>query len=425
MDNVKFYVSWLGVFAAGWEHSCVDKRGEFYWVKWETFCQQAANLGAVGVRIFPYETKWLDATKPWEMWSPNVWDDVQKAWNLDLYNPKYFSTIAEMIRIAAKYNIRIMYSLFDNCQRHIIRDRITALAPWLNNVQGIPLYMNDIPASLKWADKVYAEFGNTIDYEVGNEIEPAKKQSSMDAAEWLGAVWMRLIDLGVPAGNIIWGARPTWKDGVIDKENDLTHLAHNKVIGRNPKYEIPQEPFFKWKLSPIVVHKLNMDAAISTSKTWLGPQSLRVFASNDGVIDGASVTDMDVLPSGERWHNNDFAEWYEIVKYMLGRVKDQTAQGYFPKLIIECLPHNTEPGAWVPEFGGAIQAYHNHYDRWPEPYGKYPHIIPDPQPEPEPEPPTPQPEPIPAGCGVNAWYKHLKTWNFKAAYGHLIGKHNA
>jgi hypothetical protein len=403
MDNVKFMASWLGVLSNERSGFGLVKGGKFDFVTWELFCQQGGNIGCTGARVMPYETAGQEGADLSEMFSPFMWDGVQQAWNLDAYNPVWFATVKEMIRIAAKYGVRIQLALFDNCQRHMVRGRSVRLSPWLNNVQGVPFYMASLEQSLKWVDKIFAEYGNAIDYEIGNEL--TKYGNIIEAAKWTAAVWEHLYALGVPAGNISFGALPAFIKGTtdIDGANDLSNQTH-KAIGR--KYPIPGKAGYAQFLSHVTRHHLDETTMLEVAKNCLGTQSLCVDCSSDGVVDGNSKTDIHV-EDGRTWRDPDYSQWFTVTEYLLNKIKVQPE--YIPKLTIEILPHNPyEPEAWVHEFRGAIDAFKAKYGYYPTNYGKFPIIIPDPV-----TPPvvvTPPLVVVPSKSGVNLRGEWNNNW---------------
>jgi hypothetical protein len=423
MDNVKFMASWLGVLSNEKSGFGLVKGGVFDLKAWEVFCQPGGNIGCTAARIMPYESAGLDGADPSEMFSPFLWDSIQQAWDLHLYNPVWFATVKEMIRIAAKRGISIQLALFDNCQRHIVRGRSIRLSPWLNNVQGIPFYMASLEQSLKWVDKIFAEYGNSIDYEIGNEL--TRYGNIVDSAKWTAGVWEHLYKIGVSAGNISIGALPTFIKGTdkIDGENDLTNQTHKLLLRKYPncpgrlptcpvdehkcdKCLLNKPPKFIPCYSHVTRHHLDETTMLEVAKNCLGTQSLCVDCSSDGVVDGNSKTDIHV-EDGRTWRDPDYSQWFTVTEYLLNKIKVQPE--YIPKLTIEILPHNPyEPEAWVHEFRGAIDAFKAKYGYYPTNYGKFPIIIPDPV-----TPPvvvTPPLVVVPSKSGVNLRGEWNNNW---------------
>lgn len=396
-DKSNLWVSWLGIFAAGWDPKmdgwqggCITNR-HLNEARCREFFTAARYYGANGCRIFPYECKWVLQSR--DMFSPVQWDPVQQAWDLRKYNPEYFEALDKIVEIAEANNIRICYSLFDNCQRHRTSGE-QRMAPWLNNVQGVTSYVESIPLSRAWVDAIVGRYGNRIDYEICNEC--VRWDSVADTSTWLAAMADHLIQSDVPPGNICWGAEPigAWVDDRydIDEEHDLTVQACRKLsnmidrrTGKRYRDTLPQAQDLLW----CTIHNIGIFPRDRTdediaAQCWGGLHTRKFIASTDGQSQGSSK--MDCEEDGS-WRRGNETETRATCAYLFAQ--DGGKQG---KVTIELLPSNTAPAAWLPGLAGAVAAYRDRYGTRPGNYG-----TPDPvYPEPEPvDPPEPIPPPVP------------------------------
>ena len=101
----------LGIACLGWACNGVHKHiegfedgpgfirgGALQKQLYNDFIAQAMFYGAEFCRIFPYETKFV--TKWQDMFSPYLWDEAKKAWNLDTHNEAYFEALDYMVATA-------------------------------------------------------------------------------------------------------------------------------------------------------------------------------------------------------------------------------------------------------------------------------------------------------------------------------------
>lgn len=397
MDNLGIVNSWLTVF-----RDCV-KDGVFNFTRWEEHCRESANAGANSCRILAY-APW--EVKPQELYCPYAFDVVQGAWNLDVWHNSYFETLRWMVTIALAYNLKVWFSLFDNCQFHH-----GTVAPWSLNVQDRDGYYADVQRSLKWVDKVFGILGNDVSYEIVNEGEP--KGDMKKAVNWYVAIYERLMALKVPEENICWGATPhakyadgKWED---DRPRNLLTQVLSALKGLPGKLQCYRSMHNVGV--PTAEHPASYAGAWATA-WWGGNHTGKAFLSDDGVGNGAAPLDEY---KGMRRPSGD--QWYRIAKVLIAN-----DGGKVGKWWIEHCPKNYAAEAWLPAIRGIVKAYAEKYG-YPENWGKYPKPV---EPPPiEPGPITPPPAPEPTTCGVKHWWEHLKTWNFKAAWEHLFGKHNA
>jgi hypothetical protein len=375
---------------------------KFNEAQFRKFIEQARFYGANGCRIFPYECKWI--TRPEDMFSPVRWDYIKKAWNLSDYNEEYFKALDRVVEIAEANNIRIMFSLFDNCQRH--RTATNRLyAPWMNNVQGVGLYIESIPLSKQWVSKIVARYGNRMDYEICNEC--VHWQGTAKTAQWLAAMADHLITLGVPPANICWGAEPIGdyvaNKFTLNKDEDLTRnaciilsvkpdpfhpgKAYNDRRNKQTGALAAQDALWCTIHNIGIYPKDGTDERIAV-QLWGDAHTRKFIASTDGQSAGSSV--MDCEPDGT-WRRGDATETHDTCKYLFSH-----DGGKVGKVTIELLPSNTNPAAWVPGLLGAVKAYKARYGAYPENWGKVPPV----EPPVEPPPVTPPVEPKPRKQGV-------------------------
>ena len=115
---------------------------------WERYVRMVKNCGGTHIRLFQF--KWHFECSPGK-------------WDLAIFNRHIFDDVKQMIAIAKKYNITIIISLFSNSDFSSGR-----IGPWTSNLQGKTFYKS-IDHSLAVVRKCFAEFGNTIEYEICNE----------------------------------------------------------------------------------------------------------------------------------------------------------------------------------------------------------------------------------------------------------------
>lgn len=389
--------SWLEVFSPT-IMGCLSKDyTTFDFDKWREWCRSSAHAGANGVRILPY-SPWNhpSGVVPIErLWSPYRLDVVQKAWNLNLWNELYFATLGRIVEIAHEYNLRIWFSLYDNCQWHYGAGGIT---PWGNNVQGINGYYGSLPYALRWVDKVHATLGKAVNYEIINEGAP-RQLSMVKAAEWIVAVFDRLIYKGIPAEQICWGPLPSsiYKDGVWhqDREHDLgqhilsiterrDRVQSNKVYRAMHGVGVADE----------VINKETFPASYCGEwaiQWWGNGHSGKGFLSDDGVSNGANA--QDKLPGGQ-YQRPTAEQWYNAALAIF-----QADGGKAGKWAIERLPQNLDQAVQLPALRAISTAYKTAYDKWPENYDKFT----APQPEPEPEPVKPPVIPANKADRIRFW----------------------
>jgi hypothetical protein len=341
------------------------------------------------------------------MFSPVMWDAVQKAWDLTRYNEAYFKALDKVVEIAEANNIRIMFSLFDNCQRHrTAQNRL--YAPWMNNVQGIGLYIESINLSKAWVSKIVGRYGNRMDYEICNEC--VHWQGVAKTSQWLAAMADHLIRLGVPADRICWGAEPIGTYAAnkfdIDEDNDLTVQAC-RLLSRMPDPYRPGKTYNdRRELGQLAaqdalwctIHNIGIfpkdrkDEDIAV-QCWGDKRTRKYIASTDGQSAGSST--MDCEPDGT-WRRGDATETYDTCKYLFAHDGNKTG-----KVTIELLPSNTNPAAWVPGLLGAVKAYKERYGVYPENWGKVPPVVPPV--EPGPITPPDKPKPPQSGVTLRGW----------------------
>ncbi|MFA5031184.1 MAG: hypothetical protein WC495_06385 [Patescibacteria group bacterium] len=360
--------SWLVVFSPTVQGCLKNDYTEFDFDKWENWCQKSANAGANGIRILPYS--------PWsqegggvpieKLWSPYILENGK--WNLNKYNDKYFEILSQMVAVAAKYNLKIWYSLFDNAQFH---HGSTEVSPWGNNVQGFDDYYDSLPYALKWTDKVFSVLGRKVFYEIINE--GVKRNLPIKAAaEWNVEIFDRLLSKGVIEEEICWGASSaaTYENGVWeeDRNNSLQTIILSTVKFRPGKIQSYRS------MHNVGVYNEVKDGEIFPASYhgewalnwWGGSHTGKGFLSDDGVANGAS--DNDIKPNG-KYRRPSPEQWYNVAKLILKNDANK-----INKWVIERLPSNMNPDVWVPTMEAISKAYFEKYGVWPENYGKFPYI---------------------------------------------------
>jgi hypothetical protein len=244
------------------------------------------------------------------------------------------------------------------------------------------------------------------------------------AVKWNVAMFDRLISKGIKPESICWGAMPKsiYKDGKFNQ--DRQHDLAQQILSITERRDREQSNKVYRAMHGVgVANEVKNGETFPASycgewalEWWGGAHSGKGFISDDGVKNGGNA--LDIPPGGiYKYQRPSAAEWYAVAKMFFQH--DGNKMG---KWVIERLPSNIDPVVWVPTMQAISRAYHDVYGVWPENYGKFPDVPPAP-----PVPPTPPTPPIPppaTTCGVAHWYNHFdKTWNFKAAFEHLLGKH--
>lgn len=387
-DRANLYVSWLGIFATGWmpdkegwEGGCM-KDMRLNEDQFKAFIHQARKYGANRCRIFPYETKWVKSAD--KMFSPYLWDSNFSKWDLDKYNEIYFEELDKIVEIAKLNNIRIMLSLFDNCQYHTApgSNRNPLMAPWQNNVQGFANYFVSFEYARRTAQKVYSRYGNTMEYEICNEFSQIKGYSPQDCGAWAAKLADFLIQSGCPERNICWGALPVGKfvgdKWEVDTDRDLTVQASrylsNMIDGRTgKKYRetLPQaQDLILCTVHNIGIYPEDSDDEEKCVQMWGDARTRWFLASDDGQSKGDSVKNCE--PDGT-WRRGDYQQTYNTAKYILSK-----CGGVDGKTSLESLPSNTAPDAWLESIRGLADAYKNRYGKYPENYGTPDPVYPPP-----------------------------------------------
>ena len=401
-DKAGLLASWLGVFASGWqpdkpgwEGGCI-KNGVLDVDQFKAFVHQARKYGANGMRIFPYETKWVPSAD--KMFSPVLWDADKKAWDLNKWNEAYFVALDQLVEICELNHIRVWYSLFDNCQNHtgVGSNRNRAMAPWLNNVQGAADYLKSVPLSKKWVQKILDRYGNRMSYEIGNELCVIQGSTPNDTATWLAQMADAVLRSGVPPESICWGAEPigSWNGEKfeIDKNKDLITVA-SRILSRMLDPDNPGKTYNEARTQDRIyctIHNIGIYPTDKKDETiavqlWGGAHTRKALLSDDGQSVGHSV--MNCEPDGT-WRRGNYKETYDTQRYL-----SANDGGKDWRWIFETLPSNTAPAAWLDNIRAMADAYKNRYGVFPVNYGTpdpvYVEPEPEPLPEPEPEPSSP------------------------------------
>lgn len=384
-DKAILYTSWLGGMANGWDPKDQNFRGGFIVDMnfdeqfFKDFVHQARYYGAKRMRLFPYETKGVD--KPENMFSPVLWDDVNKRWMLKQYNPKYFEVLDKVVEILTINEIELEYSLNDNCQFHG-DGRNHAMAMWQNNDFGVKDYYQNIDLEFEWMDYIWNRYGNKILYEIINEASQKKGYNPQYCGKWLARVADRLIQKGCPEKRISWGACPVgdYVNGefTIDKEKDLTVQASRylseMIDGRTGKKYRDTEPqsqdLIRCAVHNIGIYPDDPEDERSCVQMW-GHKEHRAFnASDDGQHKGKSKWNKEEDGS---WPRGDYKQTYDTALYIL-----KNCGMFFEKTAIECLPSNTALRAWVDNAKANGEAFKSYFGEYPENWGSPDPIYPDP-----------------------------------------------
>jgi hypothetical protein len=452
-DNLRV---WSGVDAfstvPGWGDATKQNDGTFIITpeSREALRKDVAALaweGINGKRMLPYAGWLLNGMQTAEeCLTPYILENGK--FNLDKRNPSYWPIVKEILAIFKFYNVEMIYCLFDNCQYW----HNPTWACWANNVQSLENYMQDIARSKLWAQEVVSEIGgfDNVLFEVVNE--GVEWGGIPNAKNWFRTIFGALKDGGIDADRVsvgtnlergnylgngefkgdtnlqewcksvaeeIWGEKPAW--GVYlpvhGVTGDVKQWNYNNIWHNAPELTFGQfyhQPMWYWAQNSAVPR--------------------RFYLSNDG------LKDKDSVQARETWKQmcGDAMKNYQLIHPVTGH-----------KLVFEM------------ECDGAMDIRIEGVKKMAEGIGvqnlvNYHKIVYEPEVPPECKIGETKIEPCwdgstiithtcvnskwtPTGnvcsvkpaykCGKNKWNQHLKpwggsSWNFKAAFAHLIGKHN-
>lgn len=356
------------------------------WERWERL---TANAGANGGRVWPCDPHGI--TDKAKLYCPYPLDTTGK-FDTTRFRPEYFEDRRKMQVISRSYNKTLWNVIFDNCGFH--RDG-PLTNPWTaaNNLRGRTFYQ-DTEASLLTVQRFVAELGKDAYFEVCNECAwgPGWQQGKGNVA-WFAAMYEELIDLGVPADHISFGAELEFTYDKKTKRFKVNSL--HDIIGQAAeilrKHGIPNATINASYYAchnvggaPETVDGVLFPFGYDTQfavQTWPANSPRKPFASDDGIGQGDPV----YQPDG-RFTRPKPAALHISTKHLL----DNVGLG---RMVIECLTYDIQV---IGQMAAINMAYRDVYGVELENRGKYPEEIPEPEPEPEPEPdPEPEPEPLP------------------------------
>jgi hypothetical protein len=346
-------------------------------------------------------------------------------------------TMLDKIFEVAPVDFVVRIILFDNCQFHH-----NAPSPYLSNVQNKRSFY-DLPFSV---NKIYIDavmgvvkqYPGKIQLSIGNELTarggldtviqyrlesgPYKGDTVyvFPEAKWVWDVANYLVnEWGWKRADLGWGC----VQGDIKEENG-EFIADEKSLQVHVN-RIAERVSTKWNEVHRELHGMCGNWTPTTMAFFARVAAKWFSDSNSGVVhistdgDNARVTGPEYSSKTDKqslyWRYNGGVT--EVVAEYVLRHCGKNKQG--KKLWLSVLPQNWNETAHIENASAITRAYRNRYGVWPVNYGK--EWV---KPIPPPEPPTPQPKPKPTKCGVNRWYKHLKTWNFHAAWDHFWKKHD-
>ncbi len=350
--------------------------------------REAANAGANATRLFKptFELKVGD----------NLWDPSR-------FNMAEFEDTRGVIAVCHDRHIKPYVTLFFNHGK----------GPWTFNVQGLKDPYSSVPLSEAYVERVVAELGHDIGYEIICEPYYKGKWSDKDFMKpgsswyWLGKMIEKLWACGVPAENIIYGPelKYTWDNAAKTFKIDTLH-ADFPQAAEVVRVDLIKQGFTKdainkklndgWQTqhncgrAPEVMDHIAFPNGFDNQfciDVWGKETSLRrCMVSDDGAPQGEPYV-AHPQPDG-RWPRPTPAQEYSAAVGLLRQP--------FPKgLAIEVLGYKHN-GEIYEQLKAVSQAVKDATGEWPENYGKFPKPV-----EPEPDPGTPQPKPKTEGGGVN------------------------
>ena len=409
---------------------------KLYW----SWLQPLANAGISMHRIALY---CVGSTAPRSsLLMPWVFVPSMDAWDLRIRNDAFFSILRQQAIECNKMRTALMVCIQNECEER--KPARVAQSPYFHNVNGINGPYDDkvLPYVRNLTTWILDALEGTDFYiELINEGHRRRSGS----ADVVNAMFPVLIQRNVPPWRISLGAdvldqslagfkdvkewMERWPNELQppDRENydifiDRLHLV---------KYYDAQYPTATNNVFSSICHNF-ADAADKdypkvhpygrrtgyTKEAWVDRNlaSNRVCFSTDG-------TDHGDAPSGRPSPARMKAAMLYVMRSNSRYKAAPLIKGY-PKLWFDFLPHGETTEQIVAVVDAMAEVHKEVFGTWPDNRGHVP-TYEEMYPEPTPEPPTPPEPPFPTTCGVRHWWEHLKRLNFKAAWEHLLGKHDA
>lgn len=377
--------------------------------RWGTYCAEMANRG---VNFF----RWL-GWNPWYNWvvpsAHNLTPFIEVSpgrFDLSQRNETYWNIARRMVEImhypAQKQGIEApgIKLLIDLAFQYANDPDDRAKSPWRNNVQGTTSLYDE--ANWTFFECFAAEWMGLADETgMGNEMEA-------EGVEF-GKKLLRFMD-GERVWPFSWGICP---DVPSDDGNDLFKVFPKAIYDENLFLWNPLRQGDRWDTSIIrPTHACGEERGgvdvFETALSYWACLPIRWIASDDGCMGPEGK------PGAEWWGN----AVRRICTYQGTDALTIPWDGIDrPMLGIEHLPDDKPWDECRVEQLGVFDAIAAAYaETFPplENFGKWPDAWVDP------DPPDP-PDPPPTTCGKNHWWEHLKTLNFKAAWDHLLGRHDS
>lgn len=185
--------------------SVLDDNGEIDIPKLEKLLISISNMGANGIREFPF---WIDSYNSFNKISPFKLDSR----NFYYFEDKYFYNQMLIAKYCNKYNLKYYFSIFDHCGT-----KIDMYNPW-NRFNDFFYGEDAKDLRHRWIDKLITYFqGLNVGYELCNE--PKQKQGI-----FLADTFLYLIEKGVKPENIILGIDYRLKESVSQYKTDYKNM---------------------------------------------------------------------------------------------------------------------------------------------------------------------------------------------------------
>ena len=330
-------------------------------------------------------------------------------WDLDAPNAEWDTRLREFVGMCNQYGIAVQLQLFTQQYNHW-RD----FTPWQGNLWPC----QDVHREYVHR-AVTACLGLDARYSAGCELSGNPDEVARFHVDVLEITFVR----GVPLQNLLLGTDQ--EDSFVIPKNDSLESQQIKAKFDQlwmPVYGAYGTDSTAWFIRRYAhgVHRLNLSGGLDIATFYHGKAGNQWEFSTDGDWTGDSTIDfiehqgrIDRKPSAQQMYDlsaklfDAFNRPIVIDSFHEGQYDGATGRPVMERLI-DITP-------WIANTLGCVIAYEERYGKL-ERHGE---VVVDPMPEP-PQPPQP---PTPPVVKCTLWY-HLKRLNFRAAFAHLMGKHN-
>lgn len=260
--------------------SVINMSGNLNTSLWSKMCRAVANDGADATRQVPYWAVRQDD----HAWMPYVF--VNSKYDLETFNPRYFTNLRKMAEIANSYNMVFIYSLYDQC--HIKpKNRLRLFNPWTNNHQYLmnAWYGEDAGRFREsWQKEIFKTLsGLRVVYEICNEPQG-------DCYRFITDTLAHIEQHGVHPCDVICGIQYRFENNRNRQYKDFKA----KLLNEKGRFFV-QQLEKSWLTA---VHQCSENDFKDLRKHETGTQ--RFFLSDDG----------NVPKNTQEWFYRNYAEYF-------------------------------------------------------------------------------------------------------------------